>query len=330
MKPELKIIFVLILLSPVLGELLSGSAPPLEFFTPFGFIIIVAFYGGGTLLIREAKARWKLQWSVGFLAVAYGILEEGTMMQSFFNFNHMDLGSMSQYGMYFGIQWPWTLMLILYHASISTLIPIAMVDLLWPEYKLTPLLKKKGLILTAAAVIITTIVMMVMIWNLQSDYPIPYIPNPTLLLGSVFAISILIGLAYYYRKSIISTRKIPLLHAFIFALSGFFLQFGILFIPSILAENHVDAPITILIQISSIILIVLFVRFQLLHQKTTIKHLTSFIFGSIFFWIILTPIQEFINHSTGMFITGVISFILLVYWRYLVQKKTVPTSFINQ
>lgn len=74
MKTETKIILLLVLLSPIIGELLSGSAPPLEFFTPFSFVIIVAFYGGGTLLIREAKARWNLQWSVGFLAVAYGIL----------------------------------------------------------------------------------------------------------------------------------------------------------------------------------------------------------------------------------------------------------------
>jgi hypothetical protein len=205
-----------------------------------------------------------------------------------------------------------------------------MVNLLWPEYKSTPLLKKKSLILTAAAVIITTSIMMVIIWNLQTEYPIPYIPNPILLLGSVSVISLLIGLAYYYRKRIISIRNIPLLHPFIFALSGFFLQFSILFIPSILAENLVDAPITILFQISSIILIILFVKFQVLHQKITINHLTSFIFGSIFFWIILTPIQEFINYSTGMFITGVISFILLVYWRYLVHKKTASISFINQ
>jgi hypothetical protein len=30
----------LYLLSPVIGELLSGSAPPAEFFTPFGFTVM--------------------------------------------------------------------------------------------------------------------------------------------------------------------------------------------------------------------------------------------------------------------------------------------------
>ena len=33
-------------------------------------------YGCGTLLIREAKARWKLGWSVILLAIAYSIIEE--------------------------------------------------------------------------------------------------------------------------------------------------------------------------------------------------------------------------------------------------------------
>jgi len=321
MKPETKIILLLVFLSPLLGELLSGSAPPLEFFTPFGFVIIVAFYGGGTLIIREAKARWNLQWSVGFLAVAYGILEEGTMMQSFFNFNHADLGQMSQYGLYFGVQWPWTLMLILYHATISTLIPIAMVELLWPQYKSTPLLKKKGVILTSVAVIVTTAVMMVLVWELQAEYLIPYVPDPVLLLSSVVVILMLIWLAYKFRKSIVTTKTLPLFHPFIFAVFGFFLHFGNLFLPAILAENQVDGLVTILVQCVGVVLVLLFVKYQLLHQKITTYHVSSFIFGAILFWIVLTPIQEFINGSTGMFATGVISLVLLVYWRHIVLKK---------
>ena len=103
MKSEKKFILLLFFLSPVLGELLSGSAPPLEFFNPFGFIIIVIFYGGSTLLIREAKAGWNLQWSVVLLVLAYGILEEGIIMQSFFNFNHADLGNLAHYGELYGI-----------------------------------------------------------------------------------------------------------------------------------------------------------------------------------------------------------------------------------
>jgi hypothetical protein len=321
MKPETKILLLLVFIPPVLGELLSGSSPPLEFFTPFGFVVIVTFYGGGTLLIREAKARWNLQWSVGFLAVAYGILEEGTMMQLFFNFNHIVLGLMSRYGMYLGVQWPWTLALILYHATISTLIPITMVELLWPQHKSTPLLKKKGLILTFLGVIAVTVLLMNVVWMQQAEYSIPYVPDPVMLLGSIVVILLLIWLAFYFRKSSISTHTLPLLHPFVFAVFGFFLHLGNLFIPSILAENQVNGAITILVQCIGIIFVLMFVKYQLLHQDIKRNHVVSFVFGSILFWIVLTPIQEFINGSFGMFTVGAISFVLLVYWRHVVLKK---------
>jgi hypothetical protein len=40
---------VLFLLSPTVDELLSGSSPPAKFFTPFGFTIMTALYGGGAV-----------------------------------------------------------------------------------------------------------------------------------------------------------------------------------------------------------------------------------------------------------------------------------------
>ena len=202
------------------------------------------------------------------------------MMQSFFNFNHVDLGLMSRYGMYFGVQWPWTLVLILYHATISTLIPIAMVELLWPQYKSTPFLKTKGLILTSLGVIATTVLLMNIVWMQQADFSEPYVPDPVLLLGSIAVILILIWLAFYFRKSSISTQTLPLFHPFVFAVFGFFLYFGSIFIPSILAENRVDGAITILVQSIGIIFVLLFVKYQFLHKDIKQNHVVSFIFTS--------------------------------------------------
>ena len=53
---------VLFFLAPVIGELLSGSAPPIEFFNPFSLIILPALYGSGALLVRELTLRWKKRW----------------------------------------------------------------------------------------------------------------------------------------------------------------------------------------------------------------------------------------------------------------------------
>ena len=57
MKKKIKIILFLLLLSPILGEVITGSTPILEFINPIGFMFLILLYGCGTLLIREAKAR---------------------------------------------------------------------------------------------------------------------------------------------------------------------------------------------------------------------------------------------------------------------------------
>lgn len=320
-KTETKILLLLIFLSPLLGELLSGSAPPIEFFSPLGFLIIVTFYGGSTLLIREAKARWNMQWSVAFLAIAYGILEEGLMMQSFFNFNHADLGVLKFYGMFGGAMWPWTIALTVYHATVSTLIPITIIELLWPDYKEKPLLKKKGIAIACLAVITTVIFVMISIWIQQSEFTIKYIPNPILLIFTLLAIIMLILAGFYLRKTRINTNSY-LISPFGFGVVGFLIQISNLFIPNILAENNVNDIFAIIIQSFLITLFICFGITQILNKKITRLHFASFVFGSLLIYIIFTPIHEFINNSTGMFAVGAIAFVLLVYWyRHIVKIK---------
>jgi hypothetical protein len=62
MKRETRILRSLLVLSPALGELLSGSCTPLRFFNPLTLLALILFYGGGTVLIRETRVRWQLQW----------------------------------------------------------------------------------------------------------------------------------------------------------------------------------------------------------------------------------------------------------------------------
>jgi hypothetical protein len=124
----------LFLLSPAIGELLSGSAPPAEFFSPFGLTMLVALYGSGAVIIRELKVRWKKGiGSVLLLGAAYGTLEEGLMVCSFFNPNWVDLGPFAVYGRWLDVNWVWAVMLTIYHAVYSITIPIVLVELAYPE-----------------------------------------------------------------------------------------------------------------------------------------------------------------------------------------------------
>jgi len=53
---------LLFFLSPAIAELLSGSAPPVEFFSLPAFFLITCLYGPGALLVRELSIRWHKGW----------------------------------------------------------------------------------------------------------------------------------------------------------------------------------------------------------------------------------------------------------------------------
>mgnify|MGYP001154199992 CR=1 FL=1 len=106
MKKKFLPIITLLLLSPLCGELLSSSSPPVEFFNPSTLLLFGALYGCGALLIREVVHRWNKGWaSIFILGMAYGIFEEGVVVRSFFNPAWMDLGILGMYGRWMGVNW---------------------------------------------------------------------------------------------------------------------------------------------------------------------------------------------------------------------------------
>jgi hypothetical protein len=130
---------VLYLLAPAVGELLSGSSPPAEYFTVFGFTLMTLLYGGGALLARELKVRWgKGIGTLMLLGASYGILEEGLMVASFQNPNWMDIGLLGSYGRWLGINWVWTVELTFYHSLVSVTIPVLLVELMYPTRNSEP------------------------------------------------------------------------------------------------------------------------------------------------------------------------------------------------
>ncbi|HZD13229.1 MAG TPA: hypothetical protein VE177_06895, partial [Candidatus Binatus sp.] len=126
-------ILFLFVLSPAIGELLSGSSPPLAFFNPLAFLLLCSLYGSGALLVRDYARRWHKGWySILFLGAAYGIIEEGIMVRSFFNPGWKDLGLLGSYGRWIGVNWVWAEWLTIYHAIFSITLPILLVELTHP------------------------------------------------------------------------------------------------------------------------------------------------------------------------------------------------------
>ncbi len=139
-------VLVLLFLSPAVAELLSGSTPLGRFFTPLSLTLEVGLYGAGAVLIRELARRRGLGWSrILILGAAYGMVEEGLQIQSFFNVHHADLGNLAVYGRALDVNWVWAEHLTGYHAVWSITIPILLTELLFPARRALPWLGKVGL-----------------------------------------------------------------------------------------------------------------------------------------------------------------------------------------
>ena len=188
MKKNTKIILTTLILPWLIAELLTGSSPPLEYFNLITFLFNIFLYGCWVLLIREAKVKWNLQWSIIFLVLAYWILEEWLTTKALFNINWADVGIYANYKTYFGILFPWSIVLLTFHATVSTLIPLLIVDLTWPEFQKKSLLNKNWIIYSFACLISVSLVGLSFMGTIINNKMIPYYPNPLLLIWSFFLI----------------------------------------------------------------------------------------------------------------------------------------------
>src|SRR5205809_7665600 len=115
--PNRRPLLALILLSPVIAVMLSGSTPPLEWLNPIAALLLLWLYGAGVLVMRETAVRWKTGWpSIPLLGAAYGIIEEGLAVKACFDPAWLDLGTLGWYGRWLDVHWGCRGRLTLYRA----------------------------------------------------------------------------------------------------------------------------------------------------------------------------------------------------------------------
>ncbi len=186
-------LLALILLSPVIAEMLSGSSPPLEWLNPAVPFLLIWLYGSGVLVMRETAVRWKAGWpAILLLGAAYGIIEEGLAVKSFFDPAWMDLGVLGWYGRWLDVNWVWAVWLTIYHAVVSIAVPIFLVDWLYPETRGQPFTSRRGyigaiLLLASATVFLDAALT-------------TYRPSPWHLLGGLAAVLFLVWAAKRYAS----------------------------------------------------------------------------------------------------------------------------------
>src|SRR6266571_1749641 len=168
-------ILFLLLLTPGIPEYLSASSQItlLVVFPPLFFLFLAAnvgLYGSGVILIREAMIRWNKGWaSVFLLGVAYGIAEEGLDLWTLFYSKAGPVGNLGFYGHWLGVNWVWTMGLVIFHSVYSIGLPIFLFGLAFPELKSKSLVSGLEVKTPLVTLIIDSIALFILVSNLYSQ-----------------------------------------------------------------------------------------------------------------------------------------------------------------
>jgi len=299
---------VLFFLAPAIAELLSGSSPPSEFFNPLGLLLLASLYGSGALIMRELKIQWNKGYaSLFILGAAYGIIEEGLMVKSFFDPAWMDLGILCIYGRWLDVNWVWAEWLTIYHAVFSIAIPITFVETAYAEERNKRWIGNKTFVSLSLLLAAVT--------ALGYFALTPYRPPSIQYLLAANAVAVLIFVAWKVPARTGKRGRLQPLKPSRLALVGFLAATG-LFLLFIIGPYLVPrAPALMLIGAGLVFAIGNFLKRYNWNEKT-LYHKFSLAAGAVAFLIALTPIQEFdqkrLDNPRGMLIVGVTALILLL------------------
>ncbi len=144
-----RLILYFVLLAALLPEAITESTPPLGWLNPVQALLNFWLYGTGVLVVREVSLRWKTGWwGILLLGAAYGIVEEGLAVTTFFNPTLPQLGTLGWYGRDLGVNWLWAVWLTTFHAIVSMAIPVLLMEWHWPALKGRRVLSDRQLGLT--------------------------------------------------------------------------------------------------------------------------------------------------------------------------------------
>ena len=126
-------ILTLLILSPMVGEVLSGATR-----LSYIFVLVpeIMVWGCGALIIREVVRRWKGGWTSMFLLGFCLALAEEFIIQQTSIAPLPWLGDRPAYGRVWGVNWPWFVFMLGYEAIWIVLVPVQITELLFPARRL--------------------------------------------------------------------------------------------------------------------------------------------------------------------------------------------------
>ena len=205
-------IWMLLILAPVIGEVLSGSTR-----LSFLFVLIpeVMVWGGGALLCRELARRWRAgAVSLLLLGLALSIAEEFIIQQT--SLAPLPFpGANAAFARYAGVNWVYLLFMLGYESVWVVLVPVKVTELLFPSRAQDRWLRTRGLIVTCIVFLVGCRIAWYG-WTQQALKRMnvaPYHPPMFTIAWGAAAIVLLIWWAYLLRSRAhagsIATRKAP-------------------------------------------------------------------------------------------------------------------------
>jgi len=243
------------------------------------------------------------------------------MVKSFFDPNWMDLGLLGVYGRWAGVNWVWSISLMIYHAAISIAIPILLVELIFPEQRDTPWLGRHsriGLILLLTGdVIFGTLAL--------TTYRPPFI---------AYALAMALTLSLVWLGRCMPTRfawDVPLTtwKPFWLSVLGFAGIAAFFLCNWALPEWGFPPLLTCLTCVGGCYLILRLAWYASGGGNWDDRGRFSLATGVLSFFIVLAPLSEYdparLDNTTGMMLVGLFAIIMLFFLRIRIQKRK-PTS----
>jgi hypothetical protein len=315
----------LFFLAPAIGELLSGSSPPSEFFSPLTLLLLAVLYGGGALLVRELRCRWHKGWPTALLlGAAYGLVEEGLMVKSFFDPNWVDIGVLGSYGRWAGVNWIWASELTLFHAVFSITVPVLLTERLFPDRQSDSWVGRRMTILLSLLLIGDILLGFLAL----TPYRPPFFPY-------VLTLATVLALAWAARRLPVHIfthppdgRSEPVMRlrviGFIGTLSLFALSWAI---PSTGAPALLNLWLMAGLPAAILIAVAAASRGRQLSERQSLG-LAS---GGLVFFVLLTPLQQLsknrADNTSGMAIVGLLFLVGLVLLEWRVRHTADDPAF---
>lgn len=191
-------IWTLLLLSPFISEVLSGSTRTSILFV---FIPEVMVWGVGALLCRELVRRWMAGGtSLLLLGLSLSIAEEFIIQQT--SLAPLPFpGSHPDYGRMFGMNLVYFLFMLGYESVWVVVVPVQVTELFFPRRAAEPWLSKRGAFVASAVFLIGSRIAWYG-WTQQARprlHAAPYHPPLAMIALGLLAIGGLVALAYLVR-----------------------------------------------------------------------------------------------------------------------------------